>query len=132
MSYEVFTAEYLGQPNHVAIYIETEPNADEKKRAGKLFHVVGSILMGMNFEKRSSKDPQLSTTYVPHTKKKIGTIAKGDLEKFETECCNAVAPPGSQVTLRGKPKDPSKPLYRCNHWLDDVTKLALQKGILKP
>ncbi|KAF7590396.1 hypothetical protein BBP40_002897 [Aspergillus hancockii] len=82
-----------------------------------------------NFD--DTKDPLLSATYVAHTKKKIGTIAVGDLAKFETECCNAVAPPGSQVTLSGKRKDPSKPLYPCNHWLDDVIKLAFQKGIFK-
>jgi hypothetical protein len=132
MSYEVYTAEYLGQPNHVAIYIETQPTADEQTRAGLMFHVVGNILQGMTFQKRDTKDPLLSASYVAHTKKKIGTIAIGNLDRFETECCNAVAPPGSQVTLSGKRKDPSKPLYRCNDWLDDVISLAFQKGIFKP
>lgn len=131
MSYEVYTAEYLGQPNHVAIYIETQPRTDDQESSGVLYHVVGNILQGMNYENRDSKDPLLSASYVPHTKKKIGTIAIGDLARFESECCKTVAPPGSQVTLNGKRKDPSKPLYRCNHWLDDVIKLAFQKGIVK-
>ncbi|KOC14720.1 hypothetical protein AFLA70_740g000270 [Aspergillus flavus AF70] len=132
MSYEVYTAEYIGQPNHVAIYIETQPSADEQTRNGLMYHVVGNILQGMTYQKRDTKDPLLSATYVAHTKKKIGTIKSGNLTRFETECCNVIAPPGPQVTLGGKRKDPSKPLYRCNHWLDDVIKLAFQKGILGP
>jgi len=132
MSYEVYTAEYIGQPNHVAIYIETQPSTNEQTRNGLMYHVVGNILQGMNYQKRDSKDPLLSATYVAHTKKKIGTIAIGNLARFEPECCNAIAPPGPQVTLNGKRKDPSKPLYRCNHWLDDVISLAFQKGIFKP
>ncbi|EDP53325.1 hypothetical protein KXW65_006839 [Aspergillus fumigatus] len=97
-----------------------------------MFHVVGNILQGMTYQKRDTKDPLLSASYVAHTKKKIGTTAAKDLNRFETECCNAVAPPGSQVTLSGKRKDLSKPLYRCNNWLDDVISLAFQKGIFEP
>lgn len=122
MSYEVYTAEYIGQPTHVAIYIETQPSANEQTRSGLMFHVVGNILQGMTYESRATRDPLLSATYVAHTKK-IGTIAIGDLARFEQRCCHAVAQ---------KRKDPSKPLYRCNHWLDDVIRLAFQNGILKP
>lgn len=131
MSYEVYTAESLGQPNHIAIYIETQPGERAENREGILYHVVGTILQGMTYQKREEKDPELSVEYVPNTKKKIGAIAIEDLEKFERECCMAVAPPGPQVKLNGKPKDPSKPLYRCNHWLDDVIRLAFQKDIFK-
>lgn len=90
----------LASQTHVAIYIETQPSADERARAGLMFHVVGNILQGMTYQKRDTKDPLLSASYVAHTKKKIGTTAAKDLNRFETECCNAVAPPGSQVTLR--------------------------------
>lgn len=40
MSYEVYTAEYIGQPNHVAIYIETQPSTNEQTRNGLMYHVV--------------------------------------------------------------------------------------------
>ncbi|KAL4935220.1 hypothetical protein BDV06DRAFT_207430 [Aspergillus oleicola] len=63
MSYEVYTAEYIGQPNHVAIYIETQPSADEQTRSGLMYHVVGNILQGMTCQKRDTKDPLLSATY---------------------------------------------------------------------
>lgn len=122
----------LASQTHVTIYIETQPRADERARAGLMFHVVGNILQGMTYQKRDTKDPLLSASYVAHTKKKIGTTAAKDLNRFETECCNAVAPRGFQVTLSGKRKDLSKPLYRCNNWLDDVISLAFQKGIFEP
>ncbi|KAL5693038.1 hypothetical protein EMGR_005403 [Emarellia grisea] len=67
----------------------------------------------MTYQKRDTKDPLLSASYVAHTKKKIGTTAAKDLNS-------------------GKRKDLSKPLYRCNNWLDDVISLAFQKGIFEP
>lgn len=86
----------------------------------------------MTYQTQDTKDPLLSASYVAHTKKKIRTTTIGNLARFEPECCNIIAPPGPQVTLNGKRKDPSKPLYRCNHWLDDAIRLAFQKGIFKP
>ncbi|KAE8380424.1 hypothetical protein BDV26DRAFT_290351 [Aspergillus bertholletiae] len=90
----------------LSIYIETQPSADEQTRNGLMYHVVGNILQGMTYQKRDTKDPLLSATYVAQTKKKIGTIKSGNLTRFETECCNLIAPPGPQVTLGGKRKDP--------------------------
>jgi hypothetical protein len=98
---------------------------------GVKYDVTGTILMGMEYRKQDCEDPVLDATYVPDTKEKVATMAAGDLERFETECCKAVAPPASQVFLNGRRKDPSKPLYRCNHWVDDVIKLAFEKGIFK-
>ncbi|KAI9375148.1 hypothetical protein BJX61DRAFT_550019 [Aspergillus egyptiacus] len=131
MSYEVFTAEYIGQPNHIALYIETNPSPDDQDRSGRLYHVIGTILQGMKYASPRVKDPAFSTSFVRGTKKMIGTIAASDLERFETECCKAVAPPALQMTVTGQPLDPSRPLYRCNQWLDDVVKLAFEKGIFQ-
>ncbi|PYH99865.1 hypothetical protein BO71DRAFT_367918, partial [Aspergillus ellipticus CBS 707.79] len=66
------------------------------------------------------------------TKKKIGTIVKGDLAKFEKECCEAVPPPRAQLNLRSQQLYPGTPLYRCGDWLRDVQKLAFEKGIIRP
>ncbi|KAL3493504.1 hypothetical protein BJX62DRAFT_235332 [Aspergillus germanicus] len=130
-SFEVYRVQFVGQPSHVALYIETQPNAEVERGKGVKYDVTGTILMGMEFRKQDSEGPVLGVTYVPGSKEKVATIAAGDLGRFETECCEAVAPPASQVFLNGRRKDSSKPLYRCNHWVDDVVKLALKKGIFK-
>ncbi|KAL2844277.1 hypothetical protein BJX68DRAFT_269804 [Aspergillus pseudodeflectus] len=129
--YEVYTVQFVGEPNHVAIYIETQPNEEVEKRKGLKYDVTGTILVGMEYRKQDCEDPILDATYVPDSKEKVATIATGDLERFERECCEATAPPASQVFLNGRRKDPSKPLYRCNHWADNVVKLAVEKGIFK-
>ncbi|KAL4783458.1 hypothetical protein BJX76DRAFT_348601 [Aspergillus varians] len=111
MSYNVYTAEYSGVPNHEAIFIEINPGVPRLADAGRLYHVTGNLLMGMKFDPRNSIDPEGSASFVPGTKRKIGTISKDDLAKFERECCEAVPPP---------------------HWLRDVQKLAFEKGIIRP
>lgn len=131
-TYNVYTAEYVGQRNHIFIYIETHPDADPAAaERGRRYHVTGTILRGMTYEAQDSHDPELSPAFVPGTKQKIGTIAQADMARFETECCLAVPPPPAQVTLSGKRLDPSKPLYRCGDWLEDVKRLAFEKGIFK-
>lgn len=47
-------------------------------------------------------DPEFSASHVPGAKKKIETIAKGDLARFKAECCQAVPAPRAQLTLGGK------------------------------
>ncbi|KAL4933724.1 uncharacterized protein BDV17DRAFT_286542 [Aspergillus undulatus] len=133
-TYDVFTAEYKGDPNHVAIYIETHPAADgeELHPKGRLYHILGNILHGMKYEKRDSDTSLIShRKYAQNTLKKIGTIAVEDIDQFKKECCKGVPPPGSQISDDGNPKDSSKPEYRCKDWADDMVKLALDKGILK-
>ncbi|KAL4780582.1 hypothetical protein BJX76DRAFT_337570 [Aspergillus varians] len=134
MSYNVYTAEFIsGQRNHVRIFIETNPTpATVTDPIGIVYHVIGTILMGMEYQKRDSQDPLHSATFVPGTKKKVGTIAEEDVAKFETECCEAISPPAPQVKLNGTRLDPSKPLYRCGEWVEDVKRLAFEKGIFKP
>ncbi|KAL3440955.1 hypothetical protein BJX65DRAFT_314286 [Aspergillus insuetus] len=130
-TFEVYTVQFVGQPNHVALYIETQPNEGVERGKGVKYDVTGTILMGMEFRKQDCEDPVLDATYVPDSKEKVAAIAVGDLERFEAECCEAVAPPSSQVFLNGRRKDPSKPLYRCNHWVDDVVKLTFEKRLFK-
>ena len=127
MSYLVFTAEYLGSPNHVAIYVQTKEDGTE----GQLYHVVGSIVAGMVYQSRKSKPPNESATYVPDSNKKIGTIAASDLAKFE-ELCQTVAPPERQVLLNNKKIDPAKPLRRCGEWVQEVLEEAIKEGLIQP
>ncbi|KAI5294912.1 hypothetical protein KEM55_006405 [Ascosphaera atra] len=129
MSYEVYTHEYVGVINHIALYIETTPGSDSQPASGLKYHVVGTILQGMTYQREDTPDPVTVPTYIPDTKKRIGSIAIEDMKRFEGECCEVVPPPASQVFLNGKRKDPSKPLYRCGQWLRDVIDLAFEKGI---
>ncbi|RAL03165.1 uncharacterized protein BO80DRAFT_423137 [Aspergillus ibericus CBS 121593] len=131
MSYPVYTTEEIGERNHIAIYIETVPDAAPQAIRGRLYHVVGTILMGMTYAPRDTPDPETIPGHVPGSKKKIATIAKDDLIRFEQECCEVVPPPTAQVTISGKRLDPSKPLYRCGGWIEDVKKMAFEKGIFK-
>jgi hypothetical protein len=62
MSFPVYTVEYLGSPNHVAIFVENGSNG-----SGTLYHVVGNILQGMTFEKKNDT-PDQSATYVKGSK----------------------------------------------------------------
>ncbi|KAJ0420571.1 hypothetical protein BJY00DRAFT_284098 [Aspergillus carlsbadensis] len=130
-SYEVYNVQFVGQPNHVALYIETQPDEPVETRKGLKYDVTGTILMGMVYRKQECEDPLVDAAYVPDSKQKVATIVIGDLQRFETECCEVVAPPASQVFINGRRKDPSKPLYRCNHWVDDVVKLAFEREIFK-
>jgi hypothetical protein len=63
MSYNVYTAEYIGSPNHVRLYVETESS----KKMGLVFHVIGNILMGMTYEKKTDERPSTSVTYVDNS-----------------------------------------------------------------
>ena len=69
MSYNVYTAEYHGSPNHVAIFVEIQGDKE-----GRLFNVTGNILEGMKYETRPSSNPTQSLSYVPGTMTLIGTI----------------------------------------------------------
>ncbi|WPH03071.1 Hypothetical protein R9X50_00594500 [Acrodontium crateriforme] len=124
MSYNVYTAEYLGSPNHVGIFVETESNGN-----GLNFHVTGSILAGMIYECKAAKRPDDSATFVPGTKIRIGSLEKSKLSDFES-VCRSVPAPGAQVRLNGMPKDPSKPIRRCGDWVGDVKEKIIADGIL--
>jgi hypothetical protein len=63
MQYNVFTVEFLGQPNkpnHVAIYVETKPKSGDHEGSGIKYHVVGTILLGMNYARETSGNYMLS------------------------------------------------------------------------
>ena len=127
MSYKVYTAESLGVINHIAFFIETESDG-----TGRKAHVVGSVLNGMKYENKPSKAPEHddSVSFVPDSKILLGTMRAEDMARFEGTC-EAVAPPGAQVKLNGKPKDPSKPIRRCGDWVKEVTDKVIAEGILK-
>lgn len=131
MSYKVYTVESLGNGprNHKAIYIETHPTAAPNSVQGTLYHVTGTILNGMTYESRETPDPEHLPEHIHGTKKQIATITDVNIARFQEECCLRIPPPRAQVTLSGERLFPETPLYRCREWLDDVEKVAVEKGI---
>lgn len=133
MSLDVYTSEYVGKPsNHKVAFIEIRPREPESEEHGRIYHVTGSLIWGMSYETRTSRDPALSQYHIEGSKKRIGTILKENLVRFDFECCRAVPPPDVQIDREGEPLDPNTPIYHCGHWLKDVIDLAFQKGIIRP
>jgi hypothetical protein len=124
MSYNVYTVEYVGSPNHVALFIEMQGDG-----SGQIFHVVGNILQGMTYETKPGKNPQESLSFVPGSKKHVGHITQSDMGKLD-ELCRSVPPPGAQLKLNGTRKDPTKPLRRCGEWVQEVRAAALSRGLI--
>lgn len=133
MQYKVFTVEFLGQPNkanHVAIYVEAKPKSDDHEASGIKYHVVSTILLGMEYERQVSDNYMLSPEYVDGADRLIGRISDADVPLLE-DICKSVAPPVAQVALNGRRLDPSKPLRRCGEWVQEVVAKALAEGMLK-
>ena len=124
MSFSVYTVEYLGRPNHIAIFVENGSNG-----SGTLYHVVGTILQGMTFEKKN-RTPDQSATYVKGSKRLIGQVKSDQMGQFEI-VCRSVPVPGAQMTLRGQLIDPSKPLRRCGDWVNEAISKLISEGLVK-
>lgn len=130
ISFNVYKVEYVGTPNHQAIYVETNPTASQT-RGGNLYHVSGNLLHGMKYETKTSYNPECSKIYIPRLTRKIGIIAQADLPRFVAECCEEVRPPPAQLSPDKKRLGLSHAFYRCGQWLEDVVDLAFAKGIFK-
>jgi len=124
MSFSVYTVEYLGNPNHIAIFVENGSNG-----SGTLYHVVGTIPQGMTFEKKN-RTPDQSATYVKGSKRLIGHVKSDQMDQFEI-VCRLIPVPGAQMTLGGKLKDPSKPLRRCGDWVNEAISKLIAEGLVK-
>ena len=131
MPYNVYTVEYLGEPNHVAIYVEKEPVSEtNKKGSGTLYHVVGSILMGMRYENKLSHNFKHSASFIPDSNVLIRQVEGSDMSLFGL-VCETVSPPGAQLTIRGGRIDRSNPLRRCREWVKEVVEKLLTDGLVK-
>lgn len=97
MSFSVYTVDYLGSPNHIAIFVENDSNG-----GGTLYHVGGNILQRMTFEKKNNT-PDQSATNVKGSKRLIGHVRLDQMGQFEIGC-RSIPVPGAQMTLSGKPQ----------------------------
>ena len=133
MQYNVFRVEFLGQPNksnHVAIHVETRPKSNDHEGAGIKYHVVGTILLGMKYERQATENYVLSPEYIAGAERLIGRVNEVDMPLLE-QICESIPPPGAQVSLNGRRLDPSKPLRRCGEWIQEVLAEALAHGVIK-
>lgn len=124
MPYNVYTVEYFGDPNHVALFVET--GAD---RSGKLFHVKSDLVTGMEYIVRESVNPQDSASYMPGTLILIGSVDPANMTLFD-ETCASVEDPASQFNTRKQRRDPPKPLRRCGHWVNDAKRELFGRNIV--
>ena len=124
MPYNVYRVEYLGSPNHVAIFVDTGEND-----GGKIFNVIGNILIGMTYQAKLSNRPILSDTFVAGSEQLVGQVEMSNMARFEA-ISEAIDPPGAQLELSGRRKDPSKPLERCGEWVEKVVQALRAEGIL--
>lgn len=131
MSYNVYTAEFQGHPNHISIFVLT---AEQSDKSGRLFHVTGSIVVGgggMTYEERLSVNPQDSGTYEKGTYKRIGSVDVTDMNQFRA-ICQSIPPPGPQMTLGGQLANPAQPLRRCTEWVEETVDALTRAGVLRP
>ena len=124
--YKVYITEHFGVRNHIRLFVEMNP----AEGSGRIFHVVGTILQGMEYETRPTGRPNDSPTLIPDSATLIGTVDATLMDQFEA-VCQEIPPPAAQVHLNGKPKDPSQPLRRCGDWVQEVKAKLLADGILQ-
>ncbi|KAK8244731.1 hypothetical protein HDK77DRAFT_481972 [Phyllosticta capitalensis] len=146
----LYTAEYVGggPVNHVAFVLvapdfsstsastsssttTTTATTPPPPTTCTTFDVTGSILAGMVFRIRPSHPwPERDPEYMAGSLRRVGRIAKQDLERWEA-VCRAVEPPGKQVRLNGERIDKTRPLRRCTEWLVEVEERACGEGVVR-
>jgi hypothetical protein len=123
--YRVFHIYYHGSPrDHQAIFVETHENG---KDSGHQYHVIGSILNGMEYNNRMAVRPEDNAEV--HEKHQIGNVKQSDLAQLEV-ICRGIEVPSRQMDLRGRKLDNSKPLRRCGEWTVDAINELQRQGIL--
>ncbi|KAF9765706.1 hypothetical protein IL306_001973 [Fusarium sp. DS 682] len=124
MSLPVYLVESLGLPrNHQALFIQL----DEKTEEGDLFHVVGNVQEGMEFEHRADEVPKHSDTYLGQHY--VGYISSSDRKRFK-EICQSNPPPAKQFD-GAKRINPRQPLRRCQEWTAETIAMLENHGVLK-
>ncbi|KAK4153044.1 hypothetical protein C8A00DRAFT_15708 [Chaetomidium leptoderma] len=134
--YRVYLATYLGvreNPNHHAIYVESEPNLDQGSEdisSGHLFHVKGSTLDGMQFElKRAQRNPLFS--FLGKSIQPVGWVSHDNFRERIERVCQRIPPPHKQFTLSGQ-MFPNVPPRDCHHWALDAIHALCAAGVLEP
>ncbi|KAF1817783.1 uncharacterized protein K489DRAFT_167980 [Dissoconium aciculare CBS 342.82] len=144
-THKVYLTESIGggEFNHIALFIATgagagagpiENNSNtSEKPSGILYNVIGTIVIGagQTYEVRETTNPQLAIEHIPGTYRCIGQVRHEDLDRFAA-ICESIPVPGPQLSLRGKPVDPTKPVRRCTEWTMEAVEALKEAGILTP
>ena len=122
-NYSVYLVESEGMPrNHHGIFVETEVDG-----SGTLFHVIGNIQLGMSYESRPEKKPELSLTFL--NKRLLGWIYNSEIDRFDA-ICRDNPPPAAQFK-GGKRINPNVPLRRCQEWTREIIQNLRDEGVIK-
>lgn len=111
-----------GPIDHVAIFIETSPTTGE----GQVYHVIGSIQQGMQYETKPSPKPEDSLTFL--NKQHIGYIKSDKLDRVHVILSSLAAPPkqfeGPKCLVD------RHEIRRCTEWTEDAIQLLQSEKIL--
>ncbi|KAI0965280.1 hypothetical protein F4678DRAFT_467733 [Xylaria arbuscula] len=123
MPLPVFLVAYRGNlRDHHALFIST--NGED----GQLFHVIGSISKGMQYETKRSYDPETSKSFIGS--RQIGWVSSSALKKVD-EICRSNPPPEKQL-IGNTPINQNKPLRRCQEWTNETIQMLEVQGVLTP
>ncbi|KAH6617607.1 hypothetical protein F5144DRAFT_607095 [Chaetomium tenue] len=120
-------------PEHHAIYVETVPGGDEdpnNRGSGCLFHSVGGTIWGMDFERKDTIDPRLTSRGKRMTP--MGWVSHGKFRDEFEAVCRRVPLPHSQRTLANRKIYPNIPLRHCQHWALDAIHALCVAEVLEP
>jgi hypothetical protein len=114
--YRVLSSQTHG-PDHEGLALV--PAQMPEQNAGRFYHVIGSVSMGMDYQKRGRFDFSREESY--KTKSFLFTIKKESLQDWEQICESKPAPHDPRV-LTERNSNPPPP--NCASWVDDVIKDA--------
>lgn len=124
--YSLYQAYYHGMPReHQGIFVETHETGTG---TGHLYHVIGTVLQGMNYNHRTEVRPEDSPEFA--RKQDLGYIKQAEYGKFQ-QICEAIEIPGKQLDLRGRRLDTTKPVRRCGDWVRDAIEALKNQEVLK-
>jgi len=122
--YRAFLILYLGyRDDHHGIFVQT--GGTEKDPRGLLFHVIGNIQSGMDFE-MATKTPVGSPMFL--SMKQTGWVPRDKLEEVEA-VARTISPPGKQYDV-SRCLVPKDQIRHCQHWAAEATDALREKGVL--
>lgn len=123
-TYNVYRVAFTQQnaPDHVAIALVPAQNSDQG--AGRFYHVVGDVGVGMEYQRRPGYSFSKSKSYKDSTFQ--FKLPKTELSRFE-EIAQQHKPPHDERALLERKPDP--PVRNCSDWVNDVLAEAKEKLI---
>ncbi|KAK5290112.1 hypothetical protein LTR99_011174 [Exophiala xenobiotica] len=124
----------MPQPRyHTVIFVESK---DDK--SGIIHHVVGGLVTGMTYQRKSGLQPELSQNF--YQKHLLGKVKASKYHTFETICAQQPAPHKQKKfnpnTMKTEPIKPNGAFYqpgetrvrlvKCTEWTEERAIPALQ------